>query len=71
MNRLWTTEDVARELSCSTRHAQRLMREGSIEARKVANHWVTSEVCVMNYLNFSYWGDREQHKASAPYSQAH
>lgn len=72
MNRLWTTEDVARELHCSTRHARRLMCEGHIEARKVANHWLTSEVCVMNYLEFSYWeGRSEPLNQGAACPQAH
>lgn len=70
MNPLWTTEDVARELRCSPRHARRLMREGHIEARKIANHWLTSEVCVMNYLDFSYWGRDEPRETGTPYPQA-
>lgn len=56
---LWGSKDVARYLGCSTRYAQRLMRSGDIEARKVAARWVTSEACVLRFLGFQNEQERE------------
>lgn len=50
-NIIWNAETVAAQLSISKAAAKELLRSGAIRARMYCNELVTTERCVMEYVN--------------------